>query len=63
MAKKKKQRKPEPPTGLNKILTPTEETQFMDYLISVSGDPGGVQNCLIFDLMLQTIRLASDVFG
>lgn len=50
----KKRRKPETPVGLNKILTPAEERLFVDYLISVSGDPGGIQNCLIFDLMLQT---------
>jgi site-specific recombinase XerD len=54
MAKKKKRRKPEAPIGLDKILTPAEEKQFMSFLISVSGDPGGAQNCLIFDLMLQT---------
>ena len=52
MAKRK--RKPEAPIGLDKILTPAEEKRFMEYLISVSGDDGGVRNCLIFDLMFQT---------
>lgn len=46
-------RKPEAPIGLNKILTPDEEVQFMEYMVSVSGDEGGVRFCLIFDLMLQ----------
>ncbi len=54
MAKKKKRRKPEAPIGLDKILTPAEEKRLMFFLESVTGDPGGIQNCLIFDLMLQT---------
>lgn len=61
MAKKKKQRKPEAPIGLDKILTPVEEKQFMGFLVSVSGDPGGVRNCLIFDLMLQTGMRVSEL--
>ena len=54
-------RKPEAPIGLDRILTPAEEKRFMDYLISVSGDPRGVQNCLIFDLMLQTGMRVSEL--
>ena len=49
-----RRRKQEAPIGLDKILTPKEERKFLDYLVSVSGDPGGIQNCLIFDLLLQT---------
>ncbi len=61
--RKKRKRKPEPPIGLNKILTPDEEMRFMDYLVSVSGDPGGVQTCLIFDIMLQTGVRVSEMCG
>ncbi len=49
-----RRRKHEPPIGLDKILTPQEERKFLDYLVSVSGDPGGIQHCLFFDLLLQT---------
>jgi len=61
MAKKKKRRKPEAPIGLDKILTPAEEKRFMYFLESVTGDPSGVQNCLIFDLMLQTDLRVSEL--
>ncbi|MFC1675561.1 tyrosine-type recombinase/integrase [Planctomycetota bacterium] len=50
----KKKRKPETPIGLNKILTPTEEKRFKDYLVSVQNDPDGVKRLLIFDIMLNT---------
>ena len=61
MAKKRKRRKPEAPIGLDKILVPGEEKQFMDYLISVSGDQGGVQWCVMLDLMLQTGMRVSEI--
>lgn len=61
MGKKRKKRKPEAPIGLDKILVPTEEKRFMDYLVSVSGDEGGVRNCLIFDLLLQTGMRVSEL--
>ncbi|KKN73148.1 hypothetical protein LCGC14_0403200 [marine sediment metagenome] len=58
-----KKRKPEAPIGLNKFLTSDEERRFMEYMVSVSGDEGGVQNCLIFDLMLQTGLRVSELCG
>ncbi len=61
MAKRRKKRKPEAPVGLDKILTPAEEKQFMAFLVSVSGEAGGVRTCLIFDLLLQTGMRVSEL--
>ncbi len=52
MAKKK--RKPDSPIGLDKILTPAEETKFTDHMASQMGEPEGAKLYLIFDLMLMT---------
>lgn len=54
-------RKPEGPIGLDKILTPAEERQFMDYMVSVSGDEGGMANWLMFGLMLMTGMRVSEL--
>ncbi len=51
---KKSGRKPEGPIGLNKILTPDEERLFMEYMVSIIGNEGGVRDFMIFDVMLQT---------
>ena len=52
--KKKKKRRPESSVGLDKILTPSEEDGFMDYMLSQIGEAEGLKFYLIFDLLLLT---------